>query len=323
MERKACLAALGAFAMCANLHSDRFVPRDGYIPVENAELYFREIGTGRTLIILHGGPDFDHSYLLPEMDHLADSYRLIYYDQRGRGKSARDVRPEDVTIQSEVEDLESLRRYFQLESLILLGHSWGGLLALEYAIQNPDRVSHLILMNPAPVSQDDYALLKKDRREQTPADIEELRARSENPKYQQGAPDTVADYYRVHFRATIRPPDLLERVIQRLQSSFTKEGILKARAIEKRLMEETWFRSDYDLLPKLTKLNIPTLVISGDYDFIPAECASHIAEAIPKARLVVLKDCGHFSYLERPDQVHKKIDDFFETKTCQVSSLQP
>lgn len=301
--------------MCANLHSDQFVPRDGYIPVENARLYYREIGLGRPLIILHGGPDFDHSYLLPEMDRLADSFRLIFYDQRGRGKSARDVQPEDVTIQSDVKDLECLRKYFRSNSVVVLGHSWGALLALEYAIRYPAHPSHLILMNPAPVSHGDYELLKRDRREKTPADIEELRTRSADPKYQQGDPDTVAERYRIHFRATIRPPELLGQVIQRLRSSFTKEGILKAREIEKRLMEETWSSRDYDLLPKLKELNIPTLVISGDYDFIPTECAAHIAAAIPKAHLVVLKDCGHFSYLEWPGQVHKKIDDFFETKS--------
>ena len=69
-----------------------------------------------------GGPDFDRQYLLPELDRLADAFRLIYYDQRRRGRSAEGVRAEDVTIQSEVEDIECLRRQFQLESLAVLGH---------------------------------------------------------------------------------------------------------------------------------------------------------------------------------------------------------
>jgi len=299
--------------MSANHRSHGLFPREGYVPLQNAELYYREIGSEKPIVVLHGGPDFDHSYLLPEMDRLADSYRLIYYDQRGRGKSAGNVQPEEVTIQSDVDDLESLRKYFKLESMALLGHSWGGLLALEYAIRYPTHVSHLLLMNPAPVSHEDYDLLKQDRREKTPADIEELKARSVDPKYQDGDPDTVAARYRVHFRATIRKPEHLDQVIQRLRLSFTKEGILKARAIERRLMDETWSLRDYDLLPKLKQLNIPTLVFSGDYDFIPVKCAAHIVEAIPKARLVLLNDCGHFSYLECPDEVRKEIDDFFLT----------
>src|SRR6478752_7014875 len=77
------------------------MPRESHIPVGNAELYSREVGQGTEIIVLHGGPDFDHSYLLPELDHLSDSYHLIYYDQRGRGRSADGVKPEDVTLGSD------------------------------------------------------------------------------------------------------------------------------------------------------------------------------------------------------------------------------
>lgn len=80
---------------------------EGYFPVPGARLYFREVGNGRPLVILHGGPDFNHNYLLPEMDGLSNAFRLIYYDQRGRGKSSPAVAPDAVTIESEVDDLDS------------------------------------------------------------------------------------------------------------------------------------------------------------------------------------------------------------------------
>ncbi len=64
------------------------VARSGYLSINGVELYVREVGAGQPVIVLHGGPDFDHNYLLPEMDRLAGSCRLIYYDQRGRGRSA-------------------------------------------------------------------------------------------------------------------------------------------------------------------------------------------------------------------------------------------
>ena len=296
--------------MCANLQPGQPAPREGYIPVQGAELYYREVGHGQPVIVLHGGPDFDHSYFFPDLDSLSDALRLIYYDQRGRGKSAGSVKPEDVSIESEVEDLERLTEYFGLESAVFLGHSWGGLLAMEYAIRHPDRVSHLILMNTAPASHGDFMLFRQDRRERSAADVEELMARRSGAGYQEGDPDTVAEYYRIHFRATVRQPEHLDRVIASLRGSFTKEGILRAREIEDRLMEETWLSSEYDLLPKLKRLNIPTLVMHGDHDFIPVECATHIAEAIPGARFVVLSDCGHFSFLECPAEVAKEIGGF-------------
>jgi proline iminopeptidase len=100
-------------------------------------------------------------------------------------------------------------------------------------------------------------------------------------------------------------------LIKRLRSGFTKEGILKARTIEERLLNETWLSRNYNLLPQLQQLTLPTLVLHGEYDHIPVDCAVHVAEAIPAARFVLLNDCGHFSYLECPDEVRKEILDFF------------
>lgn len=300
----------------AALEGDRSVtPRESRIPVGNAELYSREVGQGRAIIVLHGGPDFDHSYLLPELDRLADSFHLIYYDQRGRGRSANRVQPEDVTLASDIADLEKVRQYFHLDSVALLGHSWGAVLALEYARRYPEHVSHLILMNPGPASAGDYQQLRKEWLEKRPDDMERRKAIAATAAYQNGDPDAVMAYYRIHFKPALARPEDYEKIIARLRASFTKEGILKARAIEARLMNETWSLPEFDLLPKLKSLKIPTLVISGDHEFIPTAAAEHIAQAIPNARMVTLKNCGHFSYLESPIAVREEIDGFFRATT--------
>ena len=293
--------------------SKQKAPKEAYLPVRNAQLFTRAFGQGQPIVVLHGGPDFDLSYLLPEMDHILDGFRRIYYDQRGRGKSAANVELEDVTIESEVSDLEAVRQYFQLESMTLLGHSWGVVLALEYALLQPRRVSRLILLNSAPVSHADSRLLRQERLRNTPNDIAELKARRLTDDFRRGDPDAVAEYYRVHFRATVKPLQHLENIVGRLRASFTQESILKARAIEKHLMDETWASETYDLIPRLQTLEIPTIVIHGDYDFVPLECATHIAEAIPGARFLLLENCGHFSYIECPDQVRAAIDAFFSS----------
>jgi proline iminopeptidase len=79
-------------------------------------------------------------------------------------------------------------------------------------------------------------------------------------------------------------------------------------------MTETWALSGYNLLPKLKTVSIPTLVIYGDHEFIPATTAEHITQAIPNARMVTLKGCGHFTYLECPVAVREQIDVFFAGK---------
>lgn len=285
--------------------------RERYIRVDKARLFSREIGRGRAVIVLHGGPDFDHTYFLPDLDRLSDAYRLIYYDQRGRGKSADDVRPEDVTLDSEMVDLDKVRESFALASAAILGHSWGSVLALEYAIRYPDRVSHLILLNPAPASAEDFAQFRTVYRAKLGADFDRLRAVAATRAYKDGEPDAVADYYRIHFKPALTRPEHVDIVVNRLKGSFTRAGILKARAVEDRLVNETWLSKGFDLLPKLARLRIPTLVVYSDHDFIPADSAVHIARAVPNARLVGFKECGHFSYFDCPVAVRREIDGFF------------
>ena len=166
--------------------------RESRIQVGRAWLYSREIRGGQPIIVLHGGPDFDHGYLLPDLDRLADAFRLIYYDQRGRGRSADHVQPEDVTLRSDVEDLDEVRKHFQLESAALLGHSWGAVLALEYALRYPTRVSHLILMNPAPASISDVAVLRKAYVQKLGSDMDRQKEILASAAYEGGDPEAVA-----------------------------------------------------------------------------------------------------------------------------------
>ena len=300
--------------MAASFAAATVMASESRVPVGSASLYVREIGRGQPVIVLHGGPDFDHAYLLPDLDRLKDSFRLVYYDQRGRGRSAANVRPEDVTLQSEVEDLDAVRRHFGLGTTALLGHSWGALLALEYALRHPTRVSHLILMNPAPVSVSDLALMRKAYLDKLGAAADRQREIVASAAYQAGDPEAVATRYRIHFKPALKRPEDYEKLMAAMKEQFTsqgKQGILEARAVEERLYRDTWQAAGYDLLPKLPSLRIPTLVVTGAHDFIPVEIADHIANAIPGAKLVTLEDCGHFAYLERPGEVREALDDFF------------
>ena len=194
------------------------------------------------MIVLHGGPDFDHSYLLPDLDRLADVFRLIYYDQRGRGRSADQVLPEEVTLASEIDDLDVVRQHFHLESPALLGHSWGTVLALEYALRHPERVSYLILMNPAPASTSDLAMFRKVYVQKLGADMDRQREIMASAAYKEGEPEAVAASYRLHFKPALARPEDYEKLMATMKAAFVrqgKEGIVKARAVEDRLMRDT------------------------------------------------------------------------------------
>lgn len=276
------------------------------------QLFVREVGHGPTLVVVHGGPDFDHRYLLPEMDGLADGFRLVYYDQRGRGASFHE-RSLDVTMASEVADLDAVRQAAGADTVALLGHSWGAVLAMEYARRHPARVSHLVLVNPAPPSSAAAATTRAAiTAMRTPEELDALAAWRVDPRYQVG--DIAADLavYRIHFRPAMVDPAHLDAVLPRLRAGFRPEGILAARAIEDRLYAETWESNRYDLLPQLAQLDMPALVVHGDRDFIPAHVAHDLASAIPGCELVTLPNCGHFAFLEQPERFRHAVTAFIE-----------
>lgn len=286
-----------------------------YVALDGVDLFVRDVGAGTPLVVLHGGPDFDHTYLLPELDVLADACRLIYYDQRGRGRSAAHVQAADVGIESEVADLDELRRSLGLDSIAVLGHSWGALLAMEYAARHPRHVSHLILMNSAPPSARDWAELRRSWTATRPADdAQAMQAITAGAAYRAGDPAAEAAYYRIHFGPAVRRSEHLEQIVGRLRAHFTEQGVLLARDIEQRLYDLTCAVDGYDLTPMLRLLDLPALVLHGEYDFIPIELARHIADALPRARFVVVPGCGHFTYLERPDLVHQAVADLLAAR---------
>ena len=285
--------------------------RTTFLPSGPGRLYVRDVGRGLPIIVVHGGPDFDHEYLLPDLDRLAEAFRLVYYDQRGRGRSFSREQPGEITIAGEVADLDRVREWTGSNSVALLGHSWGGLLALEYALRHADRVSHLILMNTAPVSHADVLTLRREvAARRSPAEAARLTALRSDPAYQQGDIGADAEYYNIHFRIALRRREDLDLVVGRLRAAFTPEGIVAARAIEDELYAQTQSHEEYDLIPHLGRLRIPTLLIHGEHDLIPVSIARHIASAIPGARLLVIRGCGHFAYLERPELVDSSIVEF-------------
>lgn len=287
-------------------------PREYRFLVGSAQLYAREVGRGKPIIILHGGPALDHRYLLPEMDALGDSFRLVYYDQRGRGSSAEGVQSEEITFQSELNDLEQVRRRFRLASPVVLGHSFGSLLALEYALRFPDHVSKIILMNPAPASAADWSLLAKRHQSGLGSDAGRLESLEQTAAYKEGEPESELEVDRIWFRPGLARPEDLELLLTRLREGSTCASILRGRAIAERLFAQTLLAGSYDLASRLGSLAIPTLIIYGDHEFVPSVVVERIVRALPNARMITLRECGHFPTLEQPEALRDEIVAFLE-----------
>ncbi|HEV2131599.1 MAG TPA: alpha/beta fold hydrolase [Longimicrobiaceae bacterium] len=133
------------------VHTGFFVGEGG------VRLFYRAIGGGGdTVVVLHGSPGFHMNYLLPDLVPLARGRTLLFYDQRGGGRSELIPDPDRLTVEHHVRDLEALRRHVGLERLSLLGHSWGSGLAALYALHHPTRVERMLLLAPMTPRRDPY-----------------------------------------------------------------------------------------------------------------------------------------------------------------------
>ena len=260
--------------------------REGMVAVRGVELFVRRAGQGSPAVVLHGGPGAHHDYLLPGFDALADGRELIYYDQRGGGRSpvARDVA---VGWTEHVADLEALRTMWGLERLTLAGYSWGGLLALLYAVSQPGRVRRLALISPAPAwrgarDQFEGAFAKRNL---DPAFQEARRQLRESGLRER---DPAAFQQRI-FELSVAPYFFDPGRVREL-TPFRVTG---------RTQQEVWQSlGDFDLRPQLPELRgIPALVLHGEEDPIPIE-AARTAAGLIGAEFHALSHCGHVPYVE-------------------------
>lgn len=260
--------------------------REATVAVRGVGIFVRRLGTGPPAVVLHGGPGAHHDYLLPGFDALADGRELIYYDQRGGGRSpvARDV---PVGWTEQVADLEALRGMWGLERLTLVGYSWGGLLALLYALSHPGRVGRLALVSPAPAwraAREQFESVFA-RRNVDPAFQEARRQLRESGLRER---DPAAFQQRI-FELSVAPY-FFDPERARDLTPFRVTG---------RTQQEVWQSlGHYDLRPRLPELRgIPALVVHGEDDPIPIE-AARTAAGLIGAGFHALPRCGHVPYVE-------------------------
>lgn len=273
------------------------------VELNGVRLYTRRVGSedGPPVVVLHGGPGAHHDYLLPQYDELGWRRTLLYYDQRGGGRSPvqRDV---PVGWREHVADLEALRSHWSLDRLTLLGYSWGGLLAVLYALEHPSRVARLALVSSAPMTatwRDEFERRFAARMAQpwiarSRADLMASGiARTDPEKYRHIAfALSVAGYFRDPSLATQMTPF---RVTERTR-----------RAVWESL-------GDYDLRQRIHQTfpngTAPrSLLLHGVYDPMPLESARETAALLSTG--VIELATGHAPHVEAPEDFVRVLDGF-------------
>lgn len=253
-------------------------------------IYYETCGEGVPVLVMHGGLGLDHQYLRPALDDLAGSARIVFYDHRGHGRSAPVDDWESVTLDSLADDAEALRRELGFDRFVLYGHSYGGFVAITYALRYRRQLSGLILAATA-------ANLRH------PPDIPP-----------DADPDAVAA-----FRALFSGPmgsdgDWAETWSRALPLYWPDMDRDAADDIHRRTIyrADAWNRSlpalaGYDALDEMARIDVPVLLVSGRRDFLCGSASHEDMHAVlPRSELVILEGGGHFSFLSERER-HREI----------------
>ena len=275
-------------------------------------IYFKSIGRGMPLLLLHGGPGADHSDFLPAFAGLARRFRLILIDERGSGRSDRAEEPSAYTLDNMVEDIECVRRHLKLPKFVLLGHSFGGLLAQAYAIRHPRRLAGLVLAGTASSARDIDRDFRRIRRALDPA----LRARLAQHE-QKGIFKADGAYVAGYARAaaTALAPYMY---VQPSRQSRRRSAPLGMEVLREMWVRRSDFKIDgnlkgFDFASKLSTVNVPSLVVIGDHDLVSLASAARTRASLAQATLVVMAGSGHMMFVDQRARFMALMEDFMAT----------
>lgn len=274
---------------------------------DDAKLFCRTFGQGNPLLVIHGGPGLSQEYLLPQMSELAENNLVIFYDQRGCGQSDGAINERSMTIDVFLNDIETIRKEFGLKKMTVLGHSWGGLLAMHYAINYPESVEKLILLNSIPASNEEFGLFIAEWMKRTAPIQDRLAQIYATEEFEQGDPSTHEHMHRLIFQTYCFLPE--KAALLSLNSS--RIALQNGEKVNE-LMRENVLMQPFNLHAKLQNVLMPTLIVHGEYDPVPYSTAQTIHNSIPGSKLFIIPRCGHFPYVEEPETLFKTIKDFLK-----------
>ena len=269
--------------------------------VNGVRLYTRRVGGGPPVVVLHGGPGAHHDYLLPQYDLLARRRLLLYYDQRGGGRSTV-TRDTPVGWRDHVADVETLREQWRLDRVTLLGYSWGGLLAVLYALEHPDRIERLALVCPAPVAADWRDAFQRSLAERVAGPwIVGARAELQASGLRESDPEK---YRRTAFALSVagyfRDPSMAQQLTPFRVTQRTEQAVWESLG-------------RYDLRERIrTTFPVgrtpPSLVVAGAFDPLPIEAARELAVLL--GTQAVELGTGHVPHVEATDEFVRVLDGF-------------
>ncbi len=277
---------------------------EGFVPFRGYKTWYRIVGEPEgsrkfPLLCLHGGPGMAHDYLEPLEAMGVGGRQVIFYDQLGCGNSDQPHDPSMWTVSLFVEEVDVVRRALGLNKVHILGQSWGGMLAMEYALTKPAGLASLILAD-SPASMPQWVEEANRLRSQLPQDVQQTLARHEaagtvdSPEYE----EAMMVYYRRHVCRLDPWPECVNRTFEQLAknpevyhtmngpSEFYVTGNLK----------------EWNIVSRLPEIQVPTLVIGGRYDEATPAITETVHRGITDSEWVIFENSGHMPHVEETDR---------------------
>jgi proline iminopeptidase len=294
--------------------------QEGFVDAHGVLIYYKSLGTGSPLVVLHGGPGASHDYFLPYLLPLARTHRLIFIDERGSGRSQRLQDTSLYTVEGDVEDIEDVRAALHLGKISLLGHSCGGVLAQAYALKYQQNLSHLILNSTFASTREMNEVLAREKAQMPPAKLKRLNELEQAGLFGKGEVwehgRYPAEYAALAWGPGYFPflygarPDAsydpvagnaptnweLYRVMWGSHGEFVIDGNL----------------SSVEYVDRLSWIHVPTLVLVGDHDECAPSLSEEMHEKIAGSKLVILPNSGHMNFVDQPEMWHKAVEGFLD-----------
>jgi proline iminopeptidase len=274
--------------------------------VRGVSLFVKAMGHGYPLALMHGGPGLDYTSLW-SLRTCADQFTLIFYDHRCNGRS-EGAEQSTMTWENLTEDADALRQTLGFEKWAVLGHSFGGMVALEYALRYPQSLSHLILMD-------------------TCGDARWTQHNAPEILAKRGYSTAAVQAARRFFNGQLAPKEFFPVSMKYARAYYYHSNLwamvrgvisgfdLKARP-EAAIFGFSQLLPGWTVMDRLSEIKVPTLVLAGRDDFLfPPEHQVALAGGIPGARLEIIERAGHEAPSERPVEVIEAVKQFMATET--------
>jgi proline iminopeptidase len=277
---------------------------NGFVETNDGVIHYEKFGNGEPLLIINGGPGLDCEGFVPLAELLSDKYMTIIFDQRGTGKSElKQVDSTTVTMKLMTEDIESIRKYFEIDKWIVLGHSFGGFMAEYYAAHYPESIKAIILSSTGGI---DLGVLKyfNENLQMRLCQTERDSLKYWSDKVKEGDTTHTAKYNKAKYLASAYLYD--KKYVPKLAQRLAFGGYPQITS----LVYKDLFKIDFDCREPLKDFTRPVLIIQGRQDPTGDGVAYEAHSALKNSSLVFINKSGHYSWWEQSDEYKSEVEKF-------------